>query len=112
MASTAVSTDAKPVISTAWQCGSVSRIARRTSRPPTSGIRRSTITRSARRTCIWAIASLPTGTGDDVETGAARKAPDYVENALLVVDDQEKRSLRCHTYSLATERITARNARN
>ena len=55
---------------------------------------------------------LSSRTCHDVEAGAPREAPDDVENALLVVDDQKERSLPSHTYSLATARITERSARS
>ena len=48
----------------------------------------------------------------DVEAGATREAPDHIENALLVVDDQKEGSLPSHTYSLATARITDLSARS
>jgi hypothetical protein len=51
-------------------------------------------------------------TGDHVEPRAARKPGDHVENALLVVDHDERRPLPCHTHSLETARTAARMARN
>ena len=54
----------------------------------------------------------PARAGNDVEPRAAREPADHVENALLVVDDDERRPLPCHTHSLETARTAERMARN
>ena len=85
-------------------------MARSTSRPPTSGIRRSTITRSARRVCSCAIASRPLEQAIASISGPLREAADHIENALLVVDDDEQRLLPVHTHSLETRADAPREA--
>ena len=88
----------------------MSRIARSTSRPPTSGIRRSTITRSARRVCSCAIASRPL---EQVTTSYPARCAKRLTTSRMPcsssIDDQQAASAR-HTHSFETARSAARSA--
>ena len=87
-------------------------MARRTSSPPTSGMRRSTIATSARRVFSWAMASRPPEHAIDVVTGPPTEPAHEVENPLLVVDDHERWAMPGHAYSLDTARTADRMARS
>ena len=79
------------------------------SSPPTSGIRKSTITRSARRVWISAMAARPPAHVSHVEAGALGEPGHDVENALFVVDDDQQRSRIGHAPPTLSK-ITAANA--